>query len=350
MSKKVLLIWDRLGDYHRARVRALEELGADVYSADLAAADTLYQWGNSDGSKHNILSNRPVEKFDFLNRFKNAKKLIDTIKPDILACPYGRSEYHAILLYARSKNIHTVVFCESWYPGPSWKDRAKGLLLKYLASEMFVSGKRAHKHVVDRLRYPEKRVKSGYSVVDNEHFKSNIPLKSRANNLLCVARFSEEKNLFRLIDAFNNSKLKNSWKLKIIGAGPLQRELLEKVGVGQNIEIANWCSYQDLPCEYEQAKVFILPSMFEPWGLVVNEAIAAGIPVLLSSEVGALNEIYSDVMSELVFVPKVTDSIRFSLDTLASYSDEQLLHLYNSQVKLLETHHLKNWAKIVMGY
>ncbi|MFN8416223.1 MAG: glycosyltransferase family 4 protein [Cytophagaceae bacterium] len=348
MSKKVLLIWDRLGDYHRARVKALEELGADVYTADLGAADQLYQWQNSGGVKHIVLSELPVEKSDSRGRVARAKAYIDQIRPDILACPYGRSEYHSILAYARKKKIKTVIFCESWYTGGKLKDTLKSWYLRWLGNYMFVSGKRAYKHVVDVLKFPITRIVEGYSVVDNRHFESVIPLQNRPKTLLCIARFSEEKNLLRLIEAFQKSRLSQSWKLKIIGAGPLQSLIQQAVEGNSSIEIQAWCSYQELPKEYVQAKAFILPSSFEPWGLVVNEAIAAGLPVLLSSEVGALNDVYSSSMDKLVFVPFSTDAIRYSLDVLADMEDKHLQQVWNSQQKVLTTHNPEVWAQTLL--
>lgn len=348
MSKKVLLIWDRLGDYHRARVKALEDLGADVYTADLGAADQLYQWNNSEGDKHTVLSVFPVEKKDTVNRVRNAKAYIDKIQPDILACPYGRTEYHSILWYARRKKIKTVIFCESWYTGGKIKDTLKSVFLKQLGDYIFVSGKRAYKHVVNNLKFPTNRVVEGYSVVDNKHFESSIALQDRPKTLLCIARFSEEKNLLRLIEAFQISKINQTWNLKIIGAGPMQGILEQAVMNSSSIELKSWCSYAELPGEYAQAKAFVLPSSFEPWGLVVNEAIASGIPVLLSSEVGALNDVYSSSMDKLVFVPFSTDAIRYSLDVLADMEDKHLQQVWNSQQKVLTTHNPEVWAQTLL--
>jgi glycosyltransferase involved in cell wall biosynthesis len=346
---KAIVIWDRMGDYHRARVKALRQTGLEVYTADLGNADALYQWKGSFDAQHTVLSNHPVEKWDAFKRFRNAQKLIDTVQPQLLACPYGRSEYHAIAAYARFKKIKTVFFCESWYSRGKVKDVLKGQLLRLLASYLFVSGLRAEKHVKEKLNYPVDRIKSGYSVVENSHFSSTIPFNDRPNVLLCIARFSPEKNLERLMEAFSKSKLANTWQLKIIGAGRYERYYQECAAKYTNIQLYPWVSYEDLPTVYAGAKALILPSTFEPWGLVVNEAIASGIPVLLSSEVGAIHDVYSSTMEKWVFVPTVTDAIRFSLDQLDGISEVEWSRVYYSQAKLLQSHTPENWAEKIRG-
>ena len=74
----VLIVWDRLGDYHRARIRELEQLlGPErVYSADFGGQDALYGWENSSGKeRHFLLSNRPVDKMDLLRVSRFARLL-----------------------------------------------------------------------------------------------------------------------------------------------------------------------------------------------------------------------------------------------------------------------------------
>ncbi len=133
----------------------------------------------------------------------------------------------------------------------------------------------------------------GYSVVDNEHFSSGIKTIHQ-NMILCVARFSEEKNLARLIKAFQKAKLSEDWFLKLVGGGPLKEELQKLIAGNEQIILSDWLSYNELPDLYASASFFILPSLFEPWGLVVNEAMSAGLPVALSVQCGCEPDLCSD--------------------------------------------------------
>ncbi len=94
-----------------------------------------------------------------------------------------------------------------------------------------------------------------------------------------------------LIHAFQASGLaEEGWKLRLVGGGPQKEELVALSAEDASIEMRDWVSYEELPALYANASVFCLPSTFEPWGLVVNEAIAAGLTLVLSSDVGAVPE------------------------------------------------------------
>jgi glycosyltransferase involved in cell wall biosynthesis len=123
-------------------------------------------------------------------------------------------------------------------------------------------------------------------VVDNAHFEKGQAQKEARPVLLCVARFAPEKNLATLISAFVKSELVQGWTLKLVGGGPLKEELQNQAAGHPSVVFADWLSYAELPDLYASASFFILPSSFEPWGLVVNEAMSAGLPVVLSEECG----------------------------------------------------------------
>lgn len=109
--------------------------------------------------------------------------------------------------------------------------------------------------------------------------------------VLYIGRFEKVKNLYMLIDAFTRvKKNKEDCELCLVGKGSLQKDL-EKYCRDLNIEDhVYFYTYKLMPelAEiYSMADVFVLPSFFEPWGLVVNEACACGVPVIASDKVGS---------------------------------------------------------------
>ena len=285
----ILLVWDRLGDYHRARWEALQRCAGDrqVYAADLGASDALYGWQRTNAANHLRLSEKPVGTADFWGRLGRFRRTLATCRVGyVCLAGYGRPEYLAMSWLARRRGCRVVLFAESWYGERGWLNAIKGKLLRQLCDGWLVSGSRAHDHFTRRLGVDPARVRTGYSVVDNHHFAAPpaLPPPSRPV-LLCVARFSPEKNLPALIRAFLRSDLATAWDLLLVGGGP-QQAALAAMATDHRIQLRGWVAYQDLPGLYASAAAFVLPSTFEPWGLVVNEAMAAGLPVLVSHACG----------------------------------------------------------------
>jgi 1,2-diacylglycerol 3-alpha-glucosyltransferase len=169
----------------------------------------------------------------------------------------------------------------------------------------FVPGIRALQYI-NSLGIPENAIWRGLYVVDNDYFAQGAAaarqdqgeLRTRLglpeDYFLCVARLSPEKNLRRLLDAYSRYReWGGDWRLVIVGAGPQEKELKEFAASrgGAGVWFAGWGAYEALPAYYGLARCFILPSLSEPWGMVVNEAMACGLPVLVSRKCGCLPEL-----------------------------------------------------------
>lgn len=342
----ILIVWDRIGDYHRARVKALEELAGSsrVFTADLGSADKLYGWKTSSNPRHFLLSPKPVEERDFRKRVGAFRKVLkEKAIRNLAIAGYGRPEYIAFLLIGRLRGCRITLFAESWYGRQSLKNRLKGFFLKRLCQVCFVSGERARHHFEKVLGIPGKRILTGYSVVDNGHFAAP-PSTEREPVLLCVARFSPEKNLPELIRAFQESRLSGSHRLRIIGGGSQREELEGLIRDPDRVELRDWVRYEDLPAEYARARYFILPSRFEPWGLVVNEAMAAGLPVVVSEACGCEPDLVRDD-NGFVFKAGHPESLRRVLDKLATLPESGWQERSRASLRLISGYSCPDWAR-----
>lgn len=335
-----------MGDYHRARWAALQQElpHIDVYAADLGSADTLYGWKNTSGnSKYFSLSTKRAEKIDLrrISRFVSIlrKNRIGTI----CISGYGKLEYLFFLLYGRVSGRKVVLFAESWYPGNHLVDLMKSLFLKATCHGFLVSGIRAFQHFERRLKINSARIRLGYSVVDNEHFRSNSQV-TKQHRVLCVARFSPEKNLHILIEAFSQSRLYGIWDLLIVGGGPLKESLKTLCSGYQQIELMEWKAYNELPFLYDSARIFVLPSIFEPWGLVVNEAMSAGLPLLLSDKVGCVSDLLFDGENGWAFEP-IKEKITSVFNTVADCDDEELRRMGERSANLISNFTLQTFSR-----
>jgi glycosyltransferase involved in cell wall biosynthesis len=168
-------------------------------------------------------------------------------------------------------------------------------------------------------------VLKGYDVVDNEYFargaeraRQQSPALRRELGLpayyfLASARFTEKKNLRFLLRAFARyrslcsarqgplGEADAAWELVLIGDGPLREQLVSlrsELGAEQFIHFAGASAYDELPVFYGLAGALVHPSTTEQWGLVVNEAMACGLPVVISNRCGCVAGL-ADIMLKL---------------------------------------------------
>lgn len=124
-----------------------------------------------------------------------------------------------------------------------------------------------------------------FNMISQPKYKPAISVK----NFIYVGRLSPEKNIQYLIETFNQLP---ELTLNIIGFGP-QENFLKSLS-NQNIIFHGAVPNAELHKYYQQNDVFVLASISEPWGLVVEEAFNNGLPVIVSDKVGCAEEIINE--------------------------------------------------------
>lgn len=125
---------------------------------------------------------------------------------------------------------------------------------------------------------------------------------------LYVGRLVDVKNIKLLIEVFNQNKL----PLTIVGDGELREKLKEQAN--SNIRFTGFVNNEKLGAIYQAHNVFILPSYYEPWGLVVEEALYWGLPVIVSDKVGSSVDMVKELDSGLVFRSKDAGHLQECID------------------------------------
>ncbi len=127
---------------------------------------------------------------------------------------------------------------------------------------------------------------------------------------LYVGRLIDVKNIGLLIEVFN----RNGKMLTIVGAGDLEKEL--KQIARSNISFTGFIANEKLGEVYQAHDVFILPSKSETWGLVVEEAIYWGLPVIVSDRVGSSVDMVKDLETGCVFHSNDRDSLHACIESM----------------------------------
>ena len=174
----------------------------------------------------------------------------------------------------------------------------------------------------DAYRYMQKAGTDffyGYNCIDNDLFKRAGINTLNHGNILCVARLVPIKNIENLLRAWQLIEQRNSnYKLVIVGSGPEAENLLAlaKTLELNRVDFAGSVNNNDIDSYYKTADVLVLPSLSETWGLVVNEAMASGLPVLLSNKVNASESLLQEGINGFGFEP--TD-VNQMADTMLNY-------------------------------
>jgi glycosyltransferase involved in cell wall biosynthesis len=142
---------------------------------------------------------------------------------------------------------------------------------------------------------------------------------SGRTRFLFLGRLQPHKGLGNLMNAFHQlAKRRNDVDLLIAGSGPLENWVRDMAARNTRIHYLGHLRGEKVWEAYALANVFVLPSHFEPWGLVVNEAMAAGLPVIVSDRVGCIDDLVGDNVSGLVVKAESATSLLQAMDRLAA--------------------------------
>ncbi len=144
------------------------------------------------------------------------------------------------------------------------------------------------------------------NAIDSKPTQQPIKRKKVPIVILYVGRFEKIKNISTLIRACAHlKKRKIIFKLELVGYGPEKDNilrLLEELHLLSTTTIS-YSSHADISNKYYNSDIFVLPSKQEPWGFVINEAIAAGLPCIVSQTVGATSELVLHNKNGYIFNP-----------------------------------------------
>ena len=190
------------------------------------------------------------------------------------------------------------------------KEQVKKIFLKGI-SQVFASGQK-QKELASFLKFKGELVQThGVGIINY----SVVPVNKPTDAFLYVGRLSQEKNLRLLVEVFNDL----SHPLTIVGEGS-EEETLKQLA-GSNITFTGYINNRDLSEYYSTHRALLLPSREEPYGLVAEEAIYFGIPVVLSSVCGIVNTLCFDHKNALVINGNSKEAIK-----------EAVLDMMNDQI------------------
>lgn len=327
----VALITNIAPPYRLPTWNALAERVGKLHVLFSAAGESNRIWENAAGATRFVAHPLPGKSWHVASRDwglhwnPGISKILRDIAPShVLVTGYETPTYLAAIRFARRRRIPLTM----WWGSHAGSSRSRGGIVAALRrrivtrADSFVTyGSRATA-ALRAMDVPAERIVTGCNtvdvaglgkLVDAQRVESPGPVR-----FLYVGQFIERKGVRELLAAFATLPGDRA-TLTLVGYGPMESELRRIAG--ENVFFAGATkTVEETARHYANADVLVMPSHLEVWGLVVNEALAAGLYVLASLHAGATPDLIGAAPVEVgrAFGPE--DEINFR-DTLAGALD-----------------------------
>ncbi len=273
-------------------------------------------------------------------------ELLNSIKPQLVYCAgWINKIYLAAIKKSKQKFVSVLGLDNQWRGGI--KQNIGGLYAKIAYKPFFnyafVAGEK-QKQFALKMGFNKNNILKGVYSADTPVFETiNANLKAKV--FIFVGRYVNEKGIENLCKAFLkiSSQEAKDWQLWCIGKGDY------KIPEHPQIKDFGFQQPHELLKLMESASVFVLPSIFEPWGVVVHEFVAAGFPIITSNKVGA-NELFL-VENKNGFLSETGNQtdLENQLKKVCSLSQTQLQEMSNFSKSLAKKHSPKLWAQTLFN-
>ena len=364
------VIWIDWYAYHLARFAGLQAAFSDV--GKVTGIELVGGIGVHDGLKfrEGVPDNLPIKTLLPNTSWKDAGKLrlsillwkyLTALDPAVVLVPgYYTLPAIAAAIWAKTHGRVSVLMTESTaadHARTPWKESLKSILVQGLF-DWAVTGGKAHVRYLVQLGFPEERIANFYDVVDNESLsrltRSLRQQPATSYNLpkqyfLYVGRMAPEKNVSALLSSWFAYRAEGGgWPLVLAGDGPEMTSLKRQVARSQFAAEVHFTGHKrsaELPLLYAFAGCFILPSTREPWGLVVNEAMACSLPVLVSTACGCAEDLVASGINGFTFDPSNPASLTASLRQVADLDVQQRTAMGKSSEQMIRNYTPTNFGR-----
>lgn len=335
--ESLCVLWARFGPYHLARLRALHTLletrGVRLVGLETSRTDETYAWRIEERStdfRREVALTQGTAETTRPSAIRSAiRAALDRVDPDAVAIPsYSTPDAHAALAWCRQHRRVAVMLFDSRAEDAErlgWRETIKrALVSEYDAALVAGTPQAAY---LGSLGMPRSHIFTPLDVVDNAYFqdgadqaRSDATPPHPSPYLLSINRFTERKNVEVLIRAYAlyRTHTPDPWPLVLLGDGPERRQLEAAAAETQGVTFGGFQQVDALPRWYGFAGAYIHPASSDPWGLVVNEAMASGLPVIVSTGAGCAPDLVVNGENGLTFDPGDANELAAHLATLAS--------------------------------
>lgn len=266
----------------------------------------LWDLGNLDFN-HIFLEENIEEKQDGFNYVHNNKDILKhliSFSPDyIITTGFNPTHLYAYL-YSKiffKKHIYWsdgTIFTEK---NLTWKHE---LLRKIIfnTTYSFLGPSNDNKKLYMSYGINENKIFKTHLCVDNNRFDNSMSFTDRKYDLIFSGQFIDIKQPIFFLNIVEEISFKKKLNILIIGDGPLKEEIITKLNKITNItyNYPGFVSQEELPYYYSMSRIFLFTTKLDAWGVVANESLASGTPVIVTPYAGVANDLVKDNVNGFV--------------------------------------------------
>jgi glycosyltransferase involved in cell wall biosynthesis len=322
----ILFLYSELADYFIACLKCLSQ----SYEVDIH----VIHWAVNKEAPFAFHFPQGIhfyEKSQF--SFSELKNKVKEISPDCIYCSGWIDKDYLKIAKGFRKKIPVIIGIDSQWQG-TFKQYLACIIsrftIKTIFSHCWVPGNRQKRYALN-LGFENNRIMLGAYSSDVDKFmalgEKFLPgkIKKYPHILIYAGRYNRVKGIKDLWEAFTDwqNEQPNDWELWCLGTGT------ETYPEHPKIKHFGFIQPENMDYFIENGGIFILPSLFEPWGLVLHEFAAAGFPLICSDAVGASEAFLTNNENGFIFKAGNKDALNDCISKLTSYNSSALIEMGN---------------------
>jgi glycosyltransferase involved in cell wall biosynthesis len=280
---------------------------------------------------------------------KDVASFIERVDPHLVVSQgWNYKGYMKVLKKNRGRFVRALSMDNQWI----WKMKqfagvaASRWLLHPHFDLVFASGTR-QRRFASLLGFPHDRIYEGFLSCDVNGFakarKLGVSEWDHARRFLYAGRLVDDKSIAELVQGYKLYRNSSSmpWELRLIGQGPLEAAARNQEGV----EVQPFKQPAELAGSFRESSCFVLPSKYEPWGVVLHEAASAGLPLIAAPAVGSADMFLRNGWNGILLGSNAPVEIARALSAIASAPANNLAELGRRSAQLADTLTPDAWAQ-----
>ncbi len=342
---RITYLVERIGPYHAYRLAGIKNHELSI--VETRSNSDRYAWQEDLKFKSFALKSDP--------HYEDLWKIILETNPEVVFISgYGFTEMLWGFAWAIKNKIPIVMLSDTTVqdePKLLIKEKIKSFLVSNVSTAL-VAGIASRNYLV-ALGFDNDQIFEPYDIVDNDFYRNQVDTNPmNYPYFLSISRLIPYKNLDFLIDTYSEylQNLKTPIHLVILGHGELEETLKKRIhdlGMEEFIHLKGFLINTEVRAYYQSALALVLVSKSEAWGLCINEAMSAGIPVISTNIAGAAFDLIKEGETGFTFPPTDKKALLKLLEKVRTQPLAEREKIIEEARKQLEKFSLSNF---VLGF